>query len=556
MSPEQAEGQNVDLRTDIFSLGICLWELLANDRLFVANNEINTLRKIRDCQIPSLRKVNPNIHTELERIVQKSLARDRNLRYQTGAALHRDLNRFLNRQYPDFSSQDFAVFIKSVFADEILSLRKRLVEYSQLNVNGGNAASRGNPNFDDRTSLLDGGTNSLIVAEGEVTGSEVSEVTEPSVAKPNANANTHWAASADTAIATSTGTSDSESYNPKVIGPMVPKDSMSLVLDEKAIAADIRRKVGSGRGYSDDNEVTNVSRSRSSRSKRRDRSRSGSMRFATMTVFCLLTLSVYAYLVKYFTPLMSEVITATDPVLHSFHVALGVDPSSLPTAPRGEPRTPATQPPDPTMAAPMPSLPPSGPTISAAGQAPHMTPPSQPVATAPAPPTQFTPNETAPDDANIPSAIITVTSNPSGASIWINDKNTGMVTPSRVDVPARKRFSIVLRKRGYASHRMINTSKEEIGSKVAARLMKQNVAYVDVDVFPPMDVTILVNGKPYRGRLPIQDIEIPANTQVKVRAEAKVGGSFDELTVNLPADKRQSIQLNPRKNMRQPSNSQ
>src|SRR3954468_25031563 len=134
MSPEQAEGQPVDLRTDIFSLGILLWELLANDRLFVANNEINTLRKIRDCQIPSLRKINPNIHTELERIVQKALARDRNLRYQTGAALHRDLNRFLNRQYPDFSPQDFSVFIKSVFADEILQLRKRLVEYSKINV--------------------------------------------------------------------------------------------------------------------------------------------------------------------------------------------------------------------------------------------------------------------------------------------------------------------------------------------------------------------------------------------------------------------------------------
>jgi serine/threonine-protein kinase len=132
MSPEQAEGQMVDLRTDVFSLGIVLWELLANDRLFVANNEMNTLRKIRDCQIPSLRKINPNIPPELERIVSKALAKDKNLRYQTAAAFHRELSRFLNRQYPDFSPQDFAVFIKTLFAGEILENRKKMVEYAKI----------------------------------------------------------------------------------------------------------------------------------------------------------------------------------------------------------------------------------------------------------------------------------------------------------------------------------------------------------------------------------------------------------------------------------------
>jgi serine/threonine-protein kinase len=134
MSPEQAEGLPLDLRTDIFSLGILLWELLANDRLFVANNEVNTLRKIRDCQIPSLRKINPNIPPELERIVSKALAKDRNLRYQTSEALHRELSRFLNRQYPDFSPQDFAVFIKTLFASEILENRKKMIEYAKVEV--------------------------------------------------------------------------------------------------------------------------------------------------------------------------------------------------------------------------------------------------------------------------------------------------------------------------------------------------------------------------------------------------------------------------------------
>ena len=132
MSPEQAEGLPVDLRTDIFSLGIVLWELLANDRLFIANNEVNTLRKIRECQVPSLRKINPNIPQELERIVGKALAKDRSLRYQTSAAFQRELSRFLNRQYPDFSPHDFSIFIKTLFASEILESRKKQIEYAKI----------------------------------------------------------------------------------------------------------------------------------------------------------------------------------------------------------------------------------------------------------------------------------------------------------------------------------------------------------------------------------------------------------------------------------------
>ena len=132
MSPEQADGQTVDLRTDIFSLGIVMWELLANDRLFTSNSEAATLRKIRECQIPSLRKLNPSIPPELERIINKALAKDKSLRYQTAAAFHRDLNRFLNTQYPEFSPHDFSVFMKSAFSAMFMENRKKLVEFAKV----------------------------------------------------------------------------------------------------------------------------------------------------------------------------------------------------------------------------------------------------------------------------------------------------------------------------------------------------------------------------------------------------------------------------------------
>lgn len=132
MSPEQAEGADLDARTDIFSTGIVLWELLTGERLFVANNEVNTIRKIRECQIPSLRKINPNIHEDLEKITNKALARDRSLRYQTAQELNRDLSRFLYKINPEFSPQDLSLFVKTVFKDDIVEDRKKVAEFAAI----------------------------------------------------------------------------------------------------------------------------------------------------------------------------------------------------------------------------------------------------------------------------------------------------------------------------------------------------------------------------------------------------------------------------------------
>lgn len=132
MSPEQSEGTELDARTDVFSLGIILWELLAKERLFVGTNDAMTLKKVRDCQIPSLRKINPNIPAELERIAMKTLSKDLSLRYQSASSLHKDLNRFLNIHYPEFSKQEFSKFMKSLFHDMFIENRRKLAEYSQV----------------------------------------------------------------------------------------------------------------------------------------------------------------------------------------------------------------------------------------------------------------------------------------------------------------------------------------------------------------------------------------------------------------------------------------
>ncbi|NQZ19948.1 MAG: PEGA domain-containing protein [Bdellovibrionales bacterium] len=129
--------------------------MLANQRLFLANSEINTLRKIRECDVPSLRKINPNIPSELDQIVQKALKKDKSQRYQTAAELSRDLQGFISRFDPDFSIQDFSSFVKGLFSEEIIEIRKKQIIYSQVTV-----ASSSNNDF-EKTVLTD--TSSTVV---------------------------------------------------------------------------------------------------------------------------------------------------------------------------------------------------------------------------------------------------------------------------------------------------------------------------------------------------------------------------------------------------------
>jgi serine/threonine protein kinase len=159
MSPEQAEGYEVDFRTDIFSLGIVLWELLAQDRLFVSNNEINTLKKIRECHIPSLRKLDPNIPQELERITNKALARDRTLRYQSAEELAQDLQVFLNKHYPEFTSRDLSQNLKTIFSDERDESRKKMMEYAKVQL----------PVLEEKTEYVTSRTNTI--TETDASGS-------------------------------------------------------------------------------------------------------------------------------------------------------------------------------------------------------------------------------------------------------------------------------------------------------------------------------------------------------------------------------------------------
>ncbi len=132
MSPEQVRGLAIDRRSDIFSIGIVLYELLTGKRLFVGESDFSTLEKVRKAEIVAPSTYNSRIPKALERIVLKALARDRGERYQNAIDLHDDLQSFMYSAGEFYSRKDMAAWLKSHFANEIAAEAAKLEAFRQL----------------------------------------------------------------------------------------------------------------------------------------------------------------------------------------------------------------------------------------------------------------------------------------------------------------------------------------------------------------------------------------------------------------------------------------
>ena len=95
MSPEQAWGDQMDYRSDIFSLGICLYEMIAGEVLYDAENGLGLLEQVRLAQIPNLRAIRPDLPASLEKIVYRALHPEPHGRYQTAEDMRQALAYYL-----------------------------------------------------------------------------------------------------------------------------------------------------------------------------------------------------------------------------------------------------------------------------------------------------------------------------------------------------------------------------------------------------------------------------------------------------------------------------
>jgi serine/threonine-protein kinase len=117
LAPEAAMGQEVDARTDIFAVGIILWELLAGQRLFLGDTDFQTVKKVQAAQVPSISQINKKVPKELEKILARALARDPGQRYRTARELGLDLSKFMFQNGVPVSTFDVASLVQGAMKE-------------------------------------------------------------------------------------------------------------------------------------------------------------------------------------------------------------------------------------------------------------------------------------------------------------------------------------------------------------------------------------------------------------------------------------------------------
>jgi len=116
MSPEQIRGMPLDARTDVFSAGIILHEMLTTEKLFRGDTEFALMEKVRKAEVPPPSNFNRRVTPELDAISLKALARDVADRYQTAAQLAADLDALIAGYR--FDPKELRQFMRQLFRKE------------------------------------------------------------------------------------------------------------------------------------------------------------------------------------------------------------------------------------------------------------------------------------------------------------------------------------------------------------------------------------------------------------------------------------------------------
>ena len=124
MAPEQAKGEGLDRRADVFSAGVLIWETLAGKRLFKADNEAATLQRVMNEPIAPLKRIAPHVSPELSAAIARGLERDPDQRFATAADFADAIEAAAEGRDGIADSRAVAAFVKETLGQEIEQQRE------------------------------------------------------------------------------------------------------------------------------------------------------------------------------------------------------------------------------------------------------------------------------------------------------------------------------------------------------------------------------------------------------------------------------------------------
>ncbi len=132
MSPEQAHGMPLDHRSDIFSLGICFYELLTLTKMFQGSSDLSVLEKVRETDFIPPRQLNEAIPEKLEELMLKALEKNPDDRWESAAQWREALEDFLFNSNLHYSTAWLSGFMREIFGEDIDREMQELGEEDEI----------------------------------------------------------------------------------------------------------------------------------------------------------------------------------------------------------------------------------------------------------------------------------------------------------------------------------------------------------------------------------------------------------------------------------------
>jgi serine/threonine-protein kinase len=145
MSPEQARGDAIDRRSDVFSLGVSLYEALSGVRPFARDTDLAVLKAVLGSEYRPLRDLRPELPSEVDAIVRKAMAAEPDHRYATALELAQDLERYLGATTSASGGQVLPNFMAGFFGPERVKSKTRIESLEELSKRGVDVPGMPNP---------------------------------------------------------------------------------------------------------------------------------------------------------------------------------------------------------------------------------------------------------------------------------------------------------------------------------------------------------------------------------------------------------------------------